>query len=135
MSTIVAFCVALVFVVAVVELLRRKRLREKFAVLWLVVGLATLVLAGFPQLLEWASRSVGVQVPANLLFAMSTLLLMSVCLHLSLTLTNVEDQTRVLAEEVALLRFQVELGPVCDPQGSEVEGSPVTSDQKKDELN
>lgn len=126
MGTIPVFIVSLLFVAAVAELLRRKRLREKFAVLWLVIGLATIVLAGFPQLLEFASSSVGVKVPANLLFTMAIILLMGVCLHLSLTLTKVEDQTRVLAEEVALLRYQTRLnglsteplnhGPVPSPK-------------------
>lgn len=108
MNTLTAFIVALGFVSAVIELSRRKHLREKFAVLWLVIGIAIIVLAGFPQLLEFASRVFGVQVPANLLFALSILLLMGVCLHLSLVLTKIEDQTRVLAEEVALLRYQVD---------------------------
>ena len=125
MGTIPVFIVSLLFVVAVMELLRRKRLREKFAVLWLVIGLATIVLAGFPQLLEFASSSVGVEVPANLLFTMSILLLMGVCLHLSLTLTKVEDQTRVLAEEVALLRYQSRLnGLSAEPLNHEVVPSP-----------
>lgn len=116
MGTIPVFILSVLFVAAVVELLRRKRLREKFAVLWLVIGLATIVLAGFPQLLEFASNTVGVEVPANLLFTMSILLLMGVCLHLSLTLTKVEDQTRVLAEEVALLRYQTHL--LAHPSGA-----------------
>lgn len=111
MGTIPAFVVSLALVAIVIELLRRKHLREKFAVLWLIIGLATIVLAGFPQLLEFATRLVGVQIPANLLFTMSILLLMGVCLHLSLILTKVEDQTRTLAEEVALLRFQIAMQP------------------------
>lgn len=111
MNTVAALVVALIFVTAVVELLRRKHLREKFAVLWLIIGIATIVLAAFPQLLEFATRIVGVQVPANLLFALSIFLLMGVCLHLSLVLTKTEDQTRVLAEEVALLRFRLESEP------------------------
>lgn len=120
MNTLTAFVIALAFVSAVVELSRRKHLREKFAVLWLVIGVATIVLAGFPQLLEFASRLVGVQVPANLLFALSILLLMGVCLHLSLVLTKIEDQTRVLAEEVALLRFQVEAATPSPDHGADL---------------
>ena len=50
----------------------------------------------------------GVQVPSNLLFAMSILMLLGVCLHLSWEISVVEDETRTLAEEVAILRTQVE---------------------------
>ncbi len=46
--------------------------------------------------------------PANLLFAMSIVLLIGVCLHLSWELSMVEDETRILAEEVAILRVSLE---------------------------
>jgi hypothetical protein len=89
-------------------MLRRKVLREKYAALWLVVGLATLALAAFPQLLAAVASAVGVQVPSNLLFALSILLALGVCLHLSWEISVVEDETRVLAEESAILRADLE---------------------------
>lgn len=108
MGNFAAFLLALVIVALVIEMLRRKKLREKYAVLWLVVGVATLVLAAFPRLLNIVAEYVGVQVPSNLLFAMSILMLLGVCLHLSWEISVVEDETRTLAEEVAILRTQVE---------------------------
>ncbi|HEY9355995.1 MAG TPA: DUF2304 domain-containing protein [Arthrobacter sp.] len=108
MGNIAAFLLALAIVALVVEMLRRKKLREKYAALWLIVGVATLVLAAFPRLLNIVAEYVGVQVPSNLLFAMSILMLLGVCLHLSWEISVVEDETRTLAEEVAILRTQVE---------------------------
>ncbi|BCW72058.1 DUF2304 domain-containing protein [Arthrobacter sp. NicSoilB8] len=108
MGNIAAFLLALAIVALVVEMLRRKKLREKYAVLWLVVGVATLVLAAFPRLLNIVAEYVGVQIPSNLLFAMSILMLLGVCLHLSWEISVVEDETRTLAEEVAILRTQLE---------------------------
>lgn len=108
LSVLAAFILALVIVVLVVEMLRRKKLREKYAVLWLVVGLATLILAAFPQLLALTARLLGVQVPSNLLFAMTILLALGVCLHLSWEISVVEDETRTLAEEAAILRTHIE---------------------------
>lgn len=108
MGNIAAFLLALAIVALVVEMLRRKKLREKYAVLWLVVGVATLVLAAFPRLLNIVAEFVGVQLPSNLLFTMSILMLLGVCLHLSWEISVVEDETRTLAEEVAILRSQVE---------------------------
>jgi hypothetical protein len=107
-GNIAAFLLALAIVALVVEMLRRKKLREKYAALWLIVGVATLVLAAFPRLLNIVAEYVGVQVPSNLLFAMSILMLLGVCLHLSWEISVVEDETRTLAEEVAILRAQVE---------------------------
>ncbi|MCU1515414.1 MAG: hypothetical protein JWQ75_135 [Pseudarthrobacter sp.] len=108
MSVLAAFVLALVIVVLVFEMLRRKKLREKYAALWLVVGLATLVLAAFPQLLAQVARLLGVQVPSNLLFALSILLALGVCLHLSWEISVVEDETRTLAEETAILRAHID---------------------------
>ena len=70
--------------------------------------LATLVLAAFPQLLALTARLLGVQVPSNLLFAMTILLALGVCLHLSWEISVVEDETRTLAEEAAILRTHIE---------------------------
>jgi hypothetical protein len=108
MAVLAAFVFALVMVVLVIDLVRRKKLREKYAVLWLVVGTGALILAGFPQLLALVADMLGVQVPANLLFAMSIVLLIGVCLHLSWELSLVEEETRVLAEETAILRSSLE---------------------------
>lgn len=131
MGNIAAFLLALAIVALVVEMLRRKKLREKYAVLWLVVGVATLVLAAFPRLLNIVAEFVGVQLPSNLLFTMSILMLLGVCLHLSWEISVVEDETRTLAEEVAILRSQVEAlnaNPAAIPRRSQASpGSRVPS--------
>ncbi|MDQ0800633.1 hypothetical protein QF050_002272 [Arthrobacter sp. SLBN-112] len=108
MPNVAAFVLALAIVGLVVEMLRRKKLREKYAIWWLVVGIATLVLAAFPQLLDLVARAAGVQLPSNLLFILSILMLLGVSLHLSWEISVVEDETRALAEEVAILRVQIE---------------------------
>lgn len=108
LSVLAPLVLSLIIVVIVVEMLRRKKLREKYAALWLVVGLATLVLAAFPQLLALTARLLGVQVPSNLLFAMTIVLALGVCLHLSWEISVVEDETRTLAEETAILRTHIE---------------------------
>lgn len=95
---------AIIMVAVVLVMLRNGRLREKYAILWLVIGGLTIILGMFPRLLNWAASMVGVVVPANLLFSLSILLLVGVSLHVSRELTVLEDETRILAEEVAILR-------------------------------
>lgn len=90
------------------EMLRRQRLREKYAVIWVVVVGATLALAIFPGLLTWAADLLGVQVPANLLFFGAIMLLLVISIQLSYEIGRLEERTRTLAEEVALLRLQHE---------------------------
>jgi hypothetical protein len=122
--TNLAFVLSLAIVGVVFEMLRRKKLREKYAALWLIVGVGTLVLAAFPTLLTVVAQTVGVQLPSNLLFIISILLLLGVCLHLSWEISVVEDETRTLAEEVAILRTMVEALPQ-DP-GGDTSPSPMS---------
>ncbi len=104
----VAGIVAAVLVVGfIVELLRRGILREKFAALWLLVGMALLIIAVFPGLLSMAAALVGIEVPANLLFFLAGLTLLLVSVQLSYEISRLENRTRRLAEEVALLRREV----------------------------
>ena len=100
------------------ELLRRRQLREKYAALWLVVGLGSLVLAVFPGLLTAVSRPLGFAVPANLLFLLAVAVLTAICMHLSLETGRLESETQRLAEEVALLRLDLSRLRDRDPQQS-----------------
>ncbi|WP_165372634.1 DUF2304 domain-containing protein [Nocardioides iriomotensis] len=90
------------------ELLRRKHLREKYAVLWVAVSLLTLAVAAFPQTIYFLSDLIGVEVPVNLLFFVASMLLLGISVHHSYELGRLEDRTRALAEEVALLRLGLE---------------------------
>lgn len=93
------------------EMLRRQRLREKYAVIWVVVVGLTILLVVFPGILTWAADLLGVQVPANLLFFGASMLLLVLTIQLSYEIGRLEERTRTLAEEVALLRLHQEVKP------------------------
>ena len=96
---------SLVLLAAVIEMLRRRQLREKYAVLWLLTGAATVPLAFFPGALDVVARELGVVDPPNLVLFLGIVFLLLVCVHLSWEVSRLEEETRVLAEEVALIRF------------------------------
>lgn len=98
---------SLVVLVALVEMMRRHRLREKYAVIWFLVAAGVLALAVFPGLLSSTAALVGVEVPANLLFFVGSLVLLVLTLQHSYELGRLEEKTRTLAEELALLRLEV----------------------------
>lgn len=106
--TVITLVIALAAFVLVFELLRRRKLREKYAALWIVVAGVVVVLSVFPGLLVRAAAVLGVAVPSNLLFLMSLLVLFAVSLQLSREVGTLEEQTRRLAEEVGALRLTVE---------------------------
>lgn len=106
MIIFLGIALALLIIVVVLGLLLTRRLREKYAVLWLGIGFVVLILGVFPQLLYWLTDAVGVELPANLLFAIAIVLLLGVSLHLSWELSQAEDEIRRTAEELAILRAQ-----------------------------
>lgn len=106
--TIVSVIVALAALVLVFELLRRRRLREKYAVIWVVISIGTLVVAVFPPLLRWVADLVGIQTPSNLLFFVSVIILFAVSLQLSREVGLLEEQSRRLAEEVGSLSLRLD---------------------------
>lgn len=103
-----ALALGILILVSVTTLLLRRQLREKYAVMWLAIGFATLILGIFPQVLEFLTLTLGFQLPANLIFTLAIGLLLAVTLHLSWELTRVEERLRRLAEEAAISRLERE---------------------------
>lgn len=114
-----ALLLGVVLLGIVVELLRRRQLREKYAALWLGVGIASLVLAVFPQALIWTAPRLGFEVPANFLFLVASIVIAAISMQLSLESGHLEDETQRLAEEVALLRLEVQRLSASDGRRSD----------------
>jgi hypothetical protein len=106
--TIVSVVAALAALVLVFELLRRRKLREKYAAIWIVIALGTVVVAVFPQLLQGVADLIGIQTPSNLLFFGSLIVLFAVSLQLSREVGLLEEQSRRLAEEVGTLTLRLD---------------------------
>ncbi|WP_457101014.1 DUF2304 domain-containing protein [Microbacterium sp. P5_E9] len=106
-SYILGVVAAVITFVVVIELLRRRRLRERHAVWWLLAALLALIVGLFPSVLMWATSVAGVVLPSNLVFFVSIAILVLVCIQHSAELTDLEAETRVLAERTALLEHRV----------------------------
>ncbi len=105
MSASVFFLILAILVCTfVVVQVRHQRMKERYAALWLIIGAIIIVLGAFPTLLNGVADFVGVALPVNLLFLLSILLLMGVSIHLTLELSRLSEKTRILAEEVAILK-------------------------------
>lgn len=97
-----------VVVGVVVEMVRRRFLRGRFALVWVALGVGAVVLALFPALLAQAATALGVTVPLNLLLFLGTIAMLIMIMQLSSEAGLLRERTRVLAEEVALLRAGLE---------------------------
>lgn len=125
--TILGVAVSVIVTVVLFEMLRRHRLREKYALIWFCVAVGLLVVTLVPSLLTWAAEALHVQVPANLLFFLGSLLLLAMSLQHSYELGRLEERTRTLAEEVALLRLTLD-ERTPDDRGPDRRGPEVTDE-------
>lgn len=100
---IVAVLVTAVMFAVVIDLVRRRRLIERYALLWMVVALALLVLALWDELLAWGSGLIGIEVPANALFLAAFAIGFLLLLNFSVAISRLTDQIKTLAQEVARL--------------------------------
>lgn len=101
-SYIISILAALATLGVVIEMLRRRRLRERHALWWVIAGILALVISVFPDTLTWAAARFGVDVPTNLVFFVSIAVLFLVCIQHSAELTDLESKTRTLVEMSAL---------------------------------
>lgn len=108
MTELLGVGLAAILLIVVTWMLLTRALREKYAVLWIAIGLVILVLSLFPGLLAAVSRGLGIQLPSNLIFGLSIGLLLGVALHLSWELTRAEEEIRRVAEEAAIARAAID---------------------------
>ncbi|WP_107704934.1 DUF2304 domain-containing protein [Nocardioides allogilvus] len=107
-ANVLGLAAAIIVVVTLFEMLRRHRLREKYALIWFVLAMGSLAIAAFPAILFGLSDLLNVQVPSNLIFFIASLLLLAMSLQHSFEIGKLEERTRTLAEEVALLRLNAD---------------------------
>lgn len=103
-----AIVTSIVLLLLIVYLIRKRRLREEYALLWLLVGVAVIVLAVWYPLLEWLTRLIGAVDPTSTLFIFSLIFLLVVSIHFSVVHSRMKDQIRDLTQEIALLRGEIE---------------------------
>jgi hypothetical protein len=103
-----AIAITLGLLLIVFELVRRKRLSERYAILWLVAASTLFVLAAWKGLLTTLSNDVGIAYPPSALFAVAIGLIAIILLHFSLAVSRLSDQNKILAQRLALLQQRVD---------------------------
>jgi hypothetical protein len=95
-------------VLVVLELIRSRRLRERYALLWLATGIALTVLSAWRDGLNTIASWLGVRsYPPAVLFAVGLLFILAVLLHYSTVISRLSDQNVVLAQKIALLEIEL----------------------------
>jgi hypothetical protein len=88
----------------ILELVRRKRLMERYALLWLFSTLVLLVLSVWSSLLNSLASAIGVSYPPSALFAVAFAVVLVLLVHFSLAVSRLSDQNKMLAQRLGLLQ-------------------------------
>jgi len=108
---ILTICVAVLLLVGVLELVRRRRLLERYALLWLLSSLVLVGLAIWRGALDWIALQIGVAYPPNALFIVAFGFVLWMLLHFSVAVARLSEQTKVLAQRLALLEERMYPAP------------------------
>lgn len=107
-TSIAATVVSLLLLLVVFELIRSRRLRERYAILWLATGIVLVALSAWRGGLNTIARWFGVSTyPPAVLFAVGLLFVILVLLHYSTVISKLSDQNTILAQRVALLESRI----------------------------
>ncbi len=107
-ARVLAILLAILALATVLHLLRHRRIREKYAVIWLFLSIGIVILTAFEEIPNWLASHLGIVTPSNLLFLIAVAVLFVISVQLSIEVGELEGESRALAEEVAILRLRVD---------------------------
>jgi hypothetical protein len=105
---IVAILVSSGLFAVILELVRRRRLMERYALLWLASAVILLGLSIWRDGLELFAEAVGVAYAPSALFLVALGFIFLLLLHFSLVISRLADQTKVLAQRLGLLQHELD---------------------------
>ncbi len=100
--------VAIFIFIVVIDLVRRRKLREEYSVLWLLTSLVMIVLIVNYDWLVKITNFIGAALPTSALFFFGLLFLMTITIHFSVNISRLSNQVKNLAQENALLKNRIE---------------------------
>jgi hypothetical protein len=116
-----------ILLLIVLELVRRRRLMERYALLWLLSGVVLLGLSSFRGLLEDAASVLGIEYPPSALFFIAFAFVLLLLLHFSVAVSRLADQSKVLAQRLAILEKRVRDVEAVEDQPVEAERPPAAA--------
>ena len=108
--SIIAVLASTIMLFYILEMVRRRKLREEYSILWLAGGIIMLVFSLKKDWLEWASDAAGIYYPPSFLFLIGILFILLILIHFSITISRLYQMNKKMAQEIALLKHEVAKG-------------------------
>ncbi len=102
----VAIFMAILIFIVILELVRKRKLREEYSWLWLLTGALLVVLTVWYDILIKVTYLIGAILPTSTLFFFALIFLMLVCIQFSIKISKLTDQVKNLVQEVTLLKLK-----------------------------
>ena len=112
--SVVAAIAAALFLLVILELIRSRRLQERYALLWLVTGSVILLLSVWRDALRLVAEQIGIVYPPSALFVVGFLFILLVLLHYSTVISELSERNVLLAQDIALLEERLRMHERAD---------------------
>jgi Uncharacterized conserved protein (DUF2304). len=107
----IAIAGSVIFIVFILELIRKKKIKEEFSLLWLFFGIVFLVLSVWRESLALIAFYLGFAYPPAALFLILIVAVISILVHFSILISRLTEQAKTLIQEVGLLKMKANKMP------------------------
>lgn len=136
-AQIIAVVITVLVLLFVIELVRRRRLVERYALMWMAAATVMVVLATWTSALDWIAESLGIASPPNALFLLGLVAIFALLLNFSVAISRLSEETKILAQTVSRLDAENREirgeGPGANGNSSEDRLAPGEREQPQDQ--
>ena len=97
-----------VLLIIVLELVRRRKFREEYSLLWIATVVIMLILSAWRGSLKLIANALGIQLPSNALFVVGSMFILVILLHFSAVISSFKTENQELARRSAILELRLE---------------------------
>jgi hypothetical protein len=101
---IIAIIASVLFIAFIARLIVRGKLREEYAIIWIICSIVLIVFAVWSEGLDKITKLLGFALPSNLIFTGAIFAMLIYLLHLSVVVSKLQEQNKTLAQDIALLK-------------------------------
>ncbi|MGZ8450414.1 MAG: DUF2304 domain-containing protein [Candidatus Deferrimicrobiaceae bacterium] len=106
--TLISICASAALLLYILEMVRRRKLREEYSILWLSGSLVILILSVKQEWLGHIARAVGIAYPPSFLFLVGILFILLILIHFSIAISKLHQMNKKMAQEIALMKGERE---------------------------
>ena len=114
--TLFSICASAGFLLYILEMVRRRKLREEYSILWLAGSMVILILSLKQGWLDRIAHAVGIAYPPSFLFLVGILFILLILIHFSIAISKLHQMNKKMAQEIALMKTGKEGKPAKDPE-------------------